>query len=138
VKNKKTIFSIVAGVLGLGLIYYLSSSVIPRVLVSFSKAAPATQISINDSYVLGSKILARADGEDKCNVNVFLMDEKRKGVAGKRVELIGAKGVVVIKDVTDGNGMASFEIVSDEIGQFELTAIAEGVPLNKGITVTFR
>ena len=127
-----------AGVLGLGLIYYLSSSVIPRVLVSFSKAAPATQISINDSYVLGSKILARADGEDKCNVNVFLMDEKRKGVAGKRVELIGAKGVVVIKDVTDGNGMASFEIVSDEIGQFELTAIAEGVPLNKGITVTFR
>ncbi|MBU1089125.1 Ig-like domain-containing protein [Patescibacteria group bacterium] len=137
-KNKKTIFSIVAGVLGLGLIYYLSSSVIPRVLVSFSKAAPATQISINDSYVLGSKILARADGEDKCNVNVFLMDEKRKGVAGKRVELIGAKGVVVIKDVTDGNGMASFEIVSDEIGQFELTAIAEGVPLNKGITVTFR
>jgi len=138
VKNKKTIFSIVAGVLGIGLIYYLSSSVIPRILVTFSKAAPATQISINDSYVLGSKILARADGEDKCNVNVFLMDEKRKGVAGKRVELIGAKGVVVIKDVTDGNGMASFEVTSDEMGQFELTAIAEGVPLNKGITVTFR
>ncbi|MBU4397646.1 Ig-like domain-containing protein [Patescibacteria group bacterium] len=137
-KNKKTIFSIVAGVLGIGLIYYLSSSVIPRILVTFSKAAPATQISINDSYVLGSKILARADGEDKCNVNVFLMDEKRKGVAGKRVELIGAKGVVVIKDVTDGNGMASFEVTSDEMGQFELTAIAEGVPLNKGITVTFR
>ena len=127
-----------AGVLGIGLIYYLSSSVIPRILVTFSKAAPATQISINDSYVLGSKILARADGEDKCNVNVFLMDEKRKGVAGKRVELIGAKGVVVIKDVTDGNGMASFEVTSDEMGQFELTAIAEGVPLNKGITVTFR
>ena len=137
-KNKKIVFSIIAGVLGIGLIYYLSSSVIPRILVTFSKAAPATKISIDDSYVLGSKILARADGEDKCKINVFLMDEKRKGVAGKKVELVGAKNIAVVNDLTDNNGMASFEIDSDEAGQFELVAVAEGVPLNKGVTVTFR
>jgi len=137
-ENKKIIFSIVVGVLGIGLVYYLSSSVIPRVLVTFSKAAPATVVSIKDSYVLGSKILARADGEDKCRVNIFLMDEKRKGVAGKRVELVGINDIVAVKEITDNDGMASFEISSDEAGQFELTATAEGVSLNRGVTVTFR
>ena len=137
-KNKKIVFLIIGGVLGIGLLYYLSSTVIPRVLVTFSKAAPATMVSIKDSYVLGSRILARADGEDKCKVNVFLMDKKRKGVAGKRVELVGMSDLVVVKGVTDNNGMASFEISSSEAGQFELTATVEGVPLSRGAIVTFR
>ena len=137
--NKKTILLLLGGLFALVLIYYLSTNVIPKMLVTASKAAPATKVSISDSYVLASKILARADGIDKCKVNVFLMDEKRKGVAGKRIELEGG-GVIEAVDgfVSNKNGMVAFEISSNEAGQFELTAKVEGVPLSNGVKVTFR
>ncbi|RLC35661.1 hypothetical protein DRH14_00215, partial [Candidatus Shapirobacteria bacterium] len=63
---------------------------------------------------------------------------KRKGVAGKRVELIGADNIETKNEISNKNGMVSFEIVSDQAGQFKLTATVEGVPLNRGVTVTFR
>jgi len=126
-----SLFSVVA-------VYYLASSVIPRVLVSVSQAGVGVRVSLADSYVIGEKILAKADGEDKCVVNAFLMDEEGRPVPGKTVSWVGMEGVGENSGVTDKNGRVSFESVSDEEGQFKIEAMVEGVGLPQGVTVTFR
>jgi len=126
-----SVFSVVA-------VYYLASSVVPRVLVSVSQAGVGVRVSLADSYVIGERILAKADGEDKCLVNVFLMDEQGRPVPGKAVTWVGMENVGGNSGVTDKNGRVSFESVSDEEGQFKIEAMVEGVGLPQGVTVTFR
>lgn len=125
------LFSLVA-------VYYLASSVIPRVLVSVSQADVGVRVSLPDSYVIGEKILAKADGKDKCMVNAFLMDEKGRSVPGKTVSWVGMGNLGENLRTTDKNGRVSFESVSEEEGQFKVEAMVEGVRLPQGVTVTFR
>jgi len=136
-KNNKVYMGILLGVLGVGLTGYMATSVIPKVFVSWTRAAPAKVVSLKDSYLIGGKILAKADGVDNCVVNVFVLDESGKGVKDRQVTLLGLpKGEMDV--VSDGDGRASFEIASLDEGQFELTAQIGGVPLSKTLKVTFR
>lgn len=136
-KNSKTL-KIIGAIVGIGLIYYLTGSIIPKILVSFSKAAPGGKVSLANSIIIGEKILAKADGKDKCVVDVYVLYKDDKGVAKKQVALSGAEKIEPAVAVTNNTGKASFKIVSDEEGQFKLTAKIEGVELEKGLTVTFR
>lgn len=139
-KNEHKLVLLGVGLLvGGAFLYYLATSVIPRTLVTFTKAAPATKVSFATSLVLGQKILARADGREACVVNVFVLDDNGKGVGGKRVDL-EAEGAVVraLAETTDKDGKIGFEITSTEEKQYKLTASVEGVPLNRVLTVTFR
>ncbi len=124
-------------VLGLGLIFFMAVYVVPQVLVTMTRAAPATKISITDSYFIGGKLLAAADGKDDCVVNVFALDSNGKGVKDKSVEVTGM-GEQVLTETTDTNGKASFKMVSSTEGQFKLTAMIDGVPVGKVVVVTFR
>lgn len=137
-KLSLTIVAIIATIAG---IYFLASSVLPRVLTTLTKAAPATKLSIQNSLVIGVKILAKADGEDSCKINVFLLDDNNRGVSGKSVNLAGPS-LIKIKTIgnslSDSDGKVSFEIRSNTEGQFNLTAAVDTVPLQRGITVTFR
>jgi hypothetical protein len=137
VKKKKYV---TLGLVSLGLvaIYFMAAFVVPRMFVTLTKAAPATRVSVADSYILGQRILARADGKDKCLINVFILDKSGKGVQGKRVVLEGVEGINAIKDMTGSDGKASFEITSVEEGQYNITAMVEGIPLTKQVRVTFR
>lgn len=139
VKNKK-IYFILAGIgLGLVVIFLTGFYVIPRVLVSISRASSVSKISISNSYVIGSKILAKADGVDKCVVNVFLVDNNGKGVVGRNIVLSGMNDIKAINNgVTDKFGNASFELISKIEGQFKMSATVDGVPLPKELTVIFR
>jgi len=119
-------------------IYYLASSVIPRALITATKASVGVTVSLADSYVIGEKILARADGEDKCRVNVFLMDREGRAVPGKEVEMTGMEGIVTEKAISDTNGKVSFEMSSNKEGQYDLKAMVGGAEMSRGVTVTFR
>jgi len=139
--NKKTWLIMISALISLGVVYYLTTSVIPNVMVTLTKAAPATKVSINQSRVLGSRILAKADGLDKCVVNIFLMDESGKGVKGKTADLIAVDSGVDIRQmnaVTDDNGKIAYELTSLTEGQYRVEAMVDGVPVGKTITVTFR
>jgi len=139
--NRKTWIIMISVLLGLGVVYYLTTSVIPNVMVTLTKAAPATKVSINQSRVLGSRILAKADGLDKCVVNIFLMDESGKGVKGKTADLVATDSGVEIRQmnaVTDDNGRIAYELTSLTEGQYRVEAMVDGVPVGKTITVTFR
>jgi len=125
-------------VFGLGFVYFLASSVVPKVFVTLTKAAPATVISLADSYVLGERLLAKADGVEKCVVNVFIMDATGKGVAGKEVSLEGIEGITPSSKATDKDGKASFSITSMTEGTFTVEASVGGAPMNRSVKVTFR
>ena len=118
--------------------FWLAANVIPQTLVTVSRSALVGRISIDDSLVIGQKILARADGEDTCIVNVFLVDVAGKAVPDKTVVLTGMNGRITESNTTDNDGKASFEVASVEEGQFEVNASVDGVPIPRGVIVTFR
>lgn len=130
------LLSALLGIIGVIFVYFMAQSVIPKVLVTFTKAAPASKVSLSSSYLLGGRILAKADGIDKCTVNVFVLDASSKGVSGKLVVLSGMKEDIEV--VSDMDGKAQFEITSDSEGQYELSASVDGVALGKSLKVTFR
>lgn len=122
----------------IGAIYFIATYVVPRVLVTMTKAAPATVISLPDSRLLGERILARADGKDQASINVFVMDKSGKGVSGKSVALTGMEGITPTETATDANGRANFKVTSAVEGQYTLEASVEGSILPGKIVVTFR
>jgi len=132
-------FFILGGIfLAAVLVLFLSITVIPKALVSLTRASGSGSVSVSSSYVLGQKILAKADGKDKCLVVVFLLDKNGRGVAGKSVELEGMNGVTKLNDISDEKGQITFEMASAVEGQFKLSANYSGVDLPQTVTVTFR
>ena len=125
------------GLVGLGVVYFMASFVVPKMLVTLTKAAPASVVSLSKSYFIGGKLLAKADGKDSCVVNVFALDATGKGVKEKSVELTGM-GTEAMNEITDTDGKASFLIMSATEGQYKLTATIDGVPVGRELTVTFR
>ena len=133
-KNKYIFIGIVL-LVAVGLIFYLTSSVIPKVLVTASRASTAAKISVKNSFLIGEKIMATANGVDKCVVDVFVTDAEGKGISGKQVQL---NGLGTLNAVTNSSGKASFELVSTVAKQYDLMATVGGAQVGKTLTVTFR
>lgn len=129
----------IGALVSMAALYLVTVVLIPQSMVTLTKAAPAKKVDLANSYVLGSKLLAKADGVDKCRVNVFVLDERSQGVAGKSVYVEGRESLTAGNmALTDSSGKASFEFVSEEEGVFEIKANVEGVELGKGVKITFR
>jgi len=133
--RRKIILSSVGFLIAVMLVIYLGTSVIPKALVTLSKASTTQKVSINNSLLIGQKLMAKADGQEKCIVNVFVLDSEGKGIKGKSVQL---SGLGELEGVTDSLGKATFELTSNIAQQYELTAQIGGLPLNETVTVTFR
>jgi hypothetical protein len=136
-KYNKLYLVIGLGILGIVFIGFLATKILPSVFVTWTKAAPATKVSMANSYLIGGKILAKADGEEKCIVNVFVMDESGKGVKGVPVDLSGMDSGEM-QSVSTVDGKATFEISSFKEGQYTLAAAISGSTLDKTVKVTFR
>jgi len=135
-KTIKPYLGLILIVAGLGFTLFMAVTVVPEIFVGLTRAAPATKVSISDSYLLGGDILAKADGVDKSMVNVYVLDKNSKGVKGVQVSLSGMGQE--LEELSDVDGKAAFELTSTTEGTFELTASVGGVPLAKTLKVTFR
>jgi len=124
---------------GMVLMFFLASSVIPRALVTLTRASSSGEVVVSGSYLLGERILAKADGKDTNKVNVFLLDKNGKPVQGKSVDLAGmTTGVKQINDLSDATGKVSFNLTSTTEGQYKINANYNGQELPQTIVVTFR
>lgn len=117
------------------LVFYLASFVIPKALITLSRADSTQNVSIKNSFLVGKRIMAKADQQDKCVVYVFVLDADQKGIAGKNVEL---SGFGKLDAITDTLGKVTFELATGEAKQYELMASVDGVALEKTMKVTFR
>lgn len=133
--NNKVLFSAIGIVIGLVVLFFLGTSVIPKTLNTLVKADTIQTVSAKDSLLVGQKMMAKADGQEKCVVNVFVLDKTGKGIKSKLVQL---SGLGELESVTDADGKALFELTSTEARQYELSAQVGGVVLNGTVTVTFR
>ena len=136
--KKNQVVMLVALLVSVIVLFLVAYSLVPRIFVTLTKAAPATTVSLTDSYVIGEKILCRADGEDKCKVNVFLLDKNGKPVVGKSASMTGDATVDTLNQLSDKDGKVSFEISSKIEGQVDLQVEHQNVPLGSSVTVTFR
>lgn len=135
-KNKKGVLFLVLflAVLGGGFYYAL-----PKMTVNYlTRASRVGSVSSNMSYVIGEKLLCKADGIDKCTVDVFIADDEGLPIMDKKISLKGIETVKAINDVTDKLGKASFELVSSKEGQYQIFATVEGKTLSRSVTITFR
>lgn len=137
-ENKKNkiiglgVFFLIFGVL----MVYFSTSVLPKALVTLTKASGSSKVSANKSFLIGEKVLAEADGKDTCVINVFVLDSDGQGVAKKQINLSGADSELT--GITDTNGKVSFKITSSVAKQMELVASVGGSSLGKSLKITFR
>lgn len=135
-KNKKGLLYFVLFLSVLGGVFYYA---LPRMTVNIlTRASRVGDVSSNMSYVIGEKLLCKADGLDKCIVDVFIADDEGLPVLGKKISLKGIDNVKAIVDVTDKLGKASFELVSSVEGQYQIFAVVEGKTLSRSVTITFR
>ena len=129
----------VAVALGIVLTLFLAISVIPKALITLTRANSSGQVVVSGSYLLGEKILAKADGRDVNKVNVFLLDKNGRAVTGRQVELTGmTAGVKQLNAASDSQGKIAFELSSTTEGQFKINALYGGQELPQTIVVTFR
>jgi len=135
-KNKKGIVLVVLFLVVLGGVFYYA---LPKMTVGFmTRASRVGDVDNQMSYVIGEKLLCKADGVDKCAVDVFLADREGLPVMGKKVNLDGIDGVKALNDVSDKLGQASFELVSVIEGQYQISAMVEGKKLSRTVTITFK
>lgn len=121
-----------------GFTVFVATYALPRALVTLTKASGSGNLSLSDSYLIGGKLLASADGKDQAIVSVFLRDKDGKAVDNKQVSLEGVEGIEPAVAKPDSNGQTSFKISSTKAGQFTITALVSGIPLPKTLIVTFR
>lgn len=136
-KNKSFILTFGVVLLAIIFILYLATSVIPKTLVTLSRASFSDKVVVSNSYLIGEKILAKADGKDNCVITVFLLDKNGKAVKGKNVELVGMENIAPAA-ASDSNGKITFNLTSTEETQYRLNANYQGQPLPQTIVVTFR
>ncbi len=134
IKVRNTVFV----VFGLIFLLFFGSTVVAQLVVTLTKAAPAGVVSIKDSFIIGSVILAPANGKDQAKVSVFLQDADGKPVSGKPVLVSGLPGAEGKSVVTNAEGQASFAGVSSNSGQFVVEASSGGQKIPGKIIVTFR
>lgn len=136
--TKKQITFVLVGLVSVIVVFLVAYKLIPQVLVTFTKAAPATKVSVSDSYIIGEKVLCKANGEDVCKVNVFLLDKNGKPVVGKNVLMDGEASIETVNQLSDKNGKVSFDISKESEGQVRMEATYQNVPIGSGVMVTFR
>ena len=136
--NDKSLYiKIGMGILIVSFVLFLAIRVVPSVIITLTKAAPPAKVSISNSYLLGGRTLARADGEDQCVVNAFILDKDGKGVRGIYVSLDGGPDGVV-ETISADDGKAVFNFKSKVEKQYKLTGTIDVVSFGKEVTVTFR
>ena len=97
------------------------------------------QYSLPNSYVFASPLVAKAVSE-KIRVTVFLLDDKGRGVVGKKIDLAAVTGLNVaeVQSTSDSLGQAVFDVTSGTAGQYVVTAQVEGSSFPQTVTIRFQ
>lgn len=135
--NNKSL--IIVGILLICLI--ITIILIPKNLVLFSKATSSSSstVTLENSYLFASPIQAKADGQEKIRITVFILDGRGLGVSNRTVALNLPQHFVNvhIQPITDESGKAIFDISSINQGTFNISALADNKELPQKLRVVF-
>lgn len=135
--NPKKIFFIVLLIFGLITGVYLVTQ------ATFFKSrarSTGTRLPVKEnSYLFASPIQAKADGQEKIRVTVFLLDSSGLGVSRQPVTLKvpSALQIETLQSTTDDLGKATFNLFSTSAGKYEISATIPDFPLSQKINLLF-
>ena len=95
--------------------------------------------SIDNSYVFSTPSQARANGQEKIRLTVFILNNQGLGVMGKKI-FIGtdpALNIETIQGLTDSYGKAYFDISAAKAGEYFLEIKADDTALNQKAHIVF-
>ena len=95
--------------------------------------------SIDNSYVFLTPLRAKANGQEKIRLTVFVLNNQGLGVLGKKVELTSNPDIKVdsVQSITDNFGKASFDLSSSKSGEYYLNVIVNVTKLKQQAHLTF-
>lgn len=131
----KKVFLIILLLLGLALgLFLLSQSTILS-----SRASTPTTPNRENSYLFASPIQAKADGQEKIRVTVFLLNSQGLGVPGERINLNYPSSLTLetLQTTTDDLGKATFNLSSTTPGKFEISASTPSFNFSQKIKLLF-
>src|SRR3989339_1098825 len=98
-----------------------------------------SSFSIDNSYIFNTPSQARANGQEKIRLTVFILNNQGLGVLGKKI-FVGTDpslNIETIQGLTDNYGKAYFDISSTKSGEYFLEIKADDVALNQKAHLVF-
>jgi hypothetical protein len=95
--------------------------------------------SIDNSYIFSTPSQARANGQEKIRLTIFVLNNQGLGVLGKKI-FIGtdsALNIETIQGLTDSYGKAYFDISASKSGDYFLEIKADDTALNQKAHLVF-
>lgn len=133
----KKIILITFLIISLGFSVYLISQ---NIIFKGQAANTNSHLPVKEnSYLFASPIQAKADGQEKIRITVFLLDSNGLGVSQQPVTLQTPSTLQVesIQSITDDLGRATFNLSSSLPGKFEISASVPTLILTQKINVLF-
>lgn len=98
-----------------------------------------SSFSIDNSYVFISPLRAKANGQEKIRVTVFILNNQGLGVLGKKVTLENIAHLTIdsIQGLTDNFGKAVFDVSSNQAGDYFVEIKAENDKLSQKANLSF-
>jgi flagellar basal body-associated protein FliL len=92
-----------------------------------------------NSYLFASPIQAKADGQEKIRVTVFLLDSNGLGVSQQPVTLQVPSSLQIetLQSTTDDLGKATFNLSSKTPGKYSISASTSTLTLTQKINLLF-
>ena len=98
-----------------------------------------SSFSIDNSYIFNTPSQARANGQEKIRLTVFILNNQGLGVLGKKI-FVGTDpslNIETIQGLTDNYGKAYFDISSTNAGEYFLEIKADDTALNQKAHLVF-
>ncbi len=95
--------------------------------------------SIDNSYIFSTPSQARANGQEKIRLTVFILNNQGLGVMGKKI-FVGTDpllNIEAIQGLTDSYGKAYFDISATKPGEYFLEIKADDTALNQKAHLVF-
>lgn len=98
-----------------------------------------TEFSLDNSYVFITPLKARANGQEKIRVTVFVLDDKGIGVMGRKAYLDRdeALNIEEIQALTDNFGKAYFDVTASKTGEYYLKILVDNIELKQKVHLSF-
>lgn len=133
----KKIFFIILLLLGIILTIYLVS----QTTIFSGKASNHNSQLPNkeNSYLFASPLQAKADGQEKIRITVFLLDSNGLGVSQQKVTLNTSSDIQIesLQSITDDTGKAIFNLSSKLVGKYSLSASTPNLNLTQKVNLLF-
>lgn len=95
--------------------------------------------SVDNSYVFITPLRARADGQEKIRITVFVLDDRGLGVEGKMIvlEQNEALNIEKVQETTDSFGKSYFDVMSNKAGDYYLKVLIDNTELKQKAHLSF-